>query len=86
MHSAHEHHMLSWHRLTAHQQPGSEAGFQEEPLRQDFMLRLRLVPGQRPQLRMELPVARRPPPLDSLSQATAHSLCSSSYRMWHSHP
>ena len=51
-----------------HQQPGSEASFQQQPLGQDFVLRLRLIPGQRPQLRVELPVARRPPPLDSLSR------------------
>ena len=61
-----------------HQQPGSEAGFQEEALGQDFVLRLQLEPCQRPQLRMKLPVPRRSPPLYPLSGCRIHCSCSPS--------
>lgn len=51
-----------------YQESGSEAGFQQESLSHHLMRRLRLIPGQRPQLRMELPVLRSSPPLYTLLQ------------------
>ena len=58
--------LCKYARERSHQQPCSKAGFKQQPLGHELVLRLWLVLGQRPQLRMELSVPRRPPPLDAL--------------------
>lgn len=51
---------------SAHQQACAQAGFEQQAFNEDLVVRLRLVPRQRPQPRVELPLVRRSPPLRSL--------------------